>query len=114
MRKISKTLALMGLLAPMGANALGIGDIRLHSALNQSLNAEIPLVISNNEELPEIRINLASQEAFSRAGIERHYALSKLRFKPQQKADGSYVIRVSSVEAIREPFLNFMIEVPSR
>jgi len=110
-RKISKTLALMSLLAPLGANALGIGDIRLHSALNQSLNAEIPLVTSGGEELADVRVSLAPAEAFARAGIERHYSLSKLRFSPQQKADGSYVIKVSSVESIREPFLNFMIEV---
>lgn len=111
MRKISKTLALMSLLAPLGANALGIGDIKLHSALNQSLNAEIPLVTSGSDELAELRVTLASPEAFSRAGIERHYSLSKLRFTPQQKADGSYIIKVSSSESIREPFLNFMIEV---
>jgi len=110
-RKISKTLALMSLLAPLGANALGIGDIRLHSALNQSLNAEIPLETSGDDELSSIRVTLASPEAFSRAGIERHYSLSKLRFTPQQRADGSYVIKVSSLESIREPFLNFMIEV---
>ena len=111
MRKISRTLALMGLLAPLGANALGIGDIRLHSALNQSLNAEIPLVTSGGDDVSEMKVTLASQEAFARAGIERHYSLSRLRFKPQQKEDGSYVIKVTSSETIREPFLNFMIEV---
>jgi len=110
-RKIPKTLALMSLLAPLGANALGIGDIRLHSALNQSLNAEIPLVTSGGEELSDVRVSLAPPEAFARAGIERHYSLSRLRFSPQQKADGSYVIKVSSQGSIREPFLNFMIEV---
>lgn len=111
MRKISETLALMSLLAPLGANALGIGDIRLHSALNQSLDAEIPLVTSGGDDLTELHVTLASQEAFSRAGIERNYALTKLRFVPQQKSDGHYVIKVSSPQAIDEPFLNFMIEV---
>jgi len=110
-RKISKTLALMGLLAPLGANALGIGDIRLHSALNQTLNAEIPLVTSANDDVSGMKVTLASPEAFARAGIERHYSLFKLRFTPQQSADGSYVIKVTSSESIREPFLNFMIEV---
>jgi len=101
----------MGLLAPLSANALGIGDIRLHSALNQSLNAEIPIVTSGGEDISEMKVSLASQEAFERAGIEKHYSLSKLRFKPLQKEDGSYVILVTSSDSIREPFLNFMIEV---
>lgn len=111
MRKISTTMAVMGLLVPMGANALGVGDIKLHSALNQLLNAEIPLVTSGSESISEVRVNLASPEAFSRAGIDRHYALSKLRFSPTQKPDGSYVIKVTSQDVIREPFLNFLLEV---
>jgi pilus assembly protein FimV len=110
-RKISKTMAVMGLLTPFGASALGIGDIRLHSALNQLLNAEIPLVTSGSESVSDVRVSLASPDAFSRAGIERHYVLSKLRFSPVQKPDGSYVIKVSSQDVIREPFLNFLVEV---
>lgn len=111
MRKISKTMAVMGLLAPMGANALGIGDIKLHSALNQLLNAEIPLVVSGAESISEVRVTLAPPDAFSRAGIERQHALTKLRFSPIQKPDGSYVIKISSQDVIREPFLNFLVEV---
>ncbi|MDD5034932.1 MAG: hypothetical protein PHE55_09255, partial [Methylococcaceae bacterium] len=111
MRKISKTLTMMSLLAPLGANALGIGDIRLHSALNQSFSAEIPLVTSGGEEIGDIHVALGSSEAFSRAGIERHYALTKLRFVPVQKADGNYVIKVTSPEAIRDTFLNFLVEI---
>lgn len=111
MRKFSKTMAVMGLLTPLGASALGIGDIKLHSALNQLLNAEIPLVTSGSESLSDVRVTLAPPDAFARAGIERHYALSKLRFTPVQKPDGSYVIKVSSQDVIREPFLNFLVEV---
>lgn len=111
MRKISTSLAMLGLLAPLGANALGIGDIRLHSALNQSLDAEIPLVISGAETLSDIRVALASPEAFAKAGVERHFSLTKLVFVPIQKPNGSYVIKVSSRETLREPFLNFLVEV---
>jgi len=110
-RKISVTLAVMSVLAPLGASALGIGDIRLRSSLNQTLNAEIPLVTSGSETLDDVKVSLASPEAFSKAGIERNYALTKLRFKPVQKRDGSYAIRVSSQDVIREPFLNFLLEV---
>lgn len=111
MRKISVTLAVMSVLAPLGVSALGIGDIRLRSSLNQTLNAEIPLVTSGSETLDDVKVSLASPEAFSKAGIERSYALTKLRFKPVQKRDGSYAIRVSSQDVIREPFLNFLLEV---
>ncbi len=111
MRRFSKTVTLMGLFAPLGANALGVGDVKMHSALNQALDAEIPLVISGSEALSDIHVQLAPPEAFSRAGLERHYSLTKLRFNPAQKPDGSLVIQVSSSEVIREPFLNFLVEV---
>lgn len=110
MRNFSKTLTLMGLLAPVGANALGVGEIKLHSALNQVLEAEIPLITSGSESSSEIRVSLASPAAFVKAGIERPYYLSRLRFTPVVK-NGGVVIKISSKEVIREPFLNFLIEV---
>lgn len=111
MRKISKTLAVIGLLTPAGVNALGIGDIKLQSALNQSLRAEIPLVTSGSESLDDIKIGIASNEAFAKAGVERNQMLSRLRFTAVKRPDGGHVIQVSSQEPIREPFLNFLIEV---
>lgn len=111
MRKLSRTLAMMSLLAPMGASALGIGDIKLRSALNQSLDAEIPLVLSGGDSLADVKIALASPEAFVKAGLERHFFLTKLRFAAVQKPDGNYAIEVSSNDVIREPFVSFLMEV---
>ncbi|MGH8550745.1 MAG: FimV/HubP family polar landmark protein [Methylococcales bacterium] len=110
MRNFSKTLTLMGLLAPVGANALGVGEIKLHSALNQVLEAEIPLITSSAESSSDIRVSLASPTAFVNAGIERPYYLSRLRFTPVVK-NGRIVVKISSKDVIREPFLNFLIEV---
>ena len=111
MRKISKSLILIGLFAPWGVHALGIGDIVLHSALNETLNAEIPLITSDAEDLSNIRVTLATTEAFARAHIERNYLLTRLRFNPKKKPDGSLVINVTSDVVIREPFLDFMVEI---
>lgn len=111
MHKVTKTVAILGLLAPLGANALGVGDIRLHSALNQSLDAEIPLVLSGADSLSDIKVSIASPEAYAKAGLERHYFLTKLQFTPVQTGNGSYVIKVSSRDVMREPFLNFLVEV---
>ncbi|CAI8777034.1 pilus assembly protein FimV [Methylocaldum szegediense] len=111
MRKLSTTLAMMSLLAPMGTSALGIGDIRLRSTLNQTLSAEIPLVLSGDDSLADVKVTLASPEAFAKAGLERHYFLTKLRFNAVQKPDGSYAIEVSSNDVMREPFVSFLVEV---
>lgn len=113
MSEFSKPLAIIGILAPLGAGAMGIGDIRSHSALNQTLDAEIPLVLSGADKLDMLKIRLASPEAFDKAGVERLYALTQLRFRPVAKPDGRFVIQVSSKEVIQEPFLDFLVEVES-
>ena len=101
----------MSLFAPWGAHALGIGEIIVHSALDESLNAEIPLVTSNDEDVSDIRVTLASPEAFARAHIERSYSLTKLSFTTRKKPDGRLSIFVTSKNAIREPIMDFIVEV---
>ncbi len=110
-RKLSLAVAVATALSPMGAFALGLGDIHSHSALNQKFNAEIDLLSVDQEEIQDIRVNLASEEAFSRAGIERLFLLTNLKFSPMYSASGKPVISVSSSDPIREPFLNFLLEV---
>jgi pilus assembly protein FimV len=110
-KKLPKTLAAATFLAPMGVAALGVGDIELHSALNQPLNAKIELVASRSEASSDIRVSLASPEAFRRAGVERYFYLSNIRFKPVVAPDGSLSVKVTSHDIIREPFLNFLVEV---
>lgn len=113
MSELSKTIALIGLLAPFGAGALGIGDIRSHSSLNQPLSAEIPLVLSGGDNLSNIQVRLASPEAFEKAGVERLHALTQLQFKPIAKPDGRHTIQVSSRNVIQDTFLDFLVEVES-
>ncbi|QXP87319.1 FimV/HubP family polar landmark protein [Methylococcus capsulatus] len=105
-----RSLTLIGILVSPGSHALGVGELRLQSALNQTLKAEVPLVVSD-EKLEDIKVMLASPEAFAQAGIERQQFLSSLRFQAERRADGSGVIRISSREPIREPFLSFLMEV---
>ena len=93
------------------ANALGLGDIEMHSALNQPLDAEIPLTAVSPGETDDMLVTLASQEAFQRAGIDRPFSLTQLKFLVETKADGSAVVKVASKKPIVEPFLNFLIEV---
>jgi len=110
-RKFAKTLAVVSVMTPAGVNALGVGEIKLHSALNQKLYAEIPLLVSPGEDVSQIRVSLAPPKAFSKAGLTRPYYLSNLRFKPVKKPDGTVVVQVTSSEVIREPFLDFLLEV---
>ena len=110
-RKISPWIALLMLIVSDSSMALGLGDIKLNSSLNQPFNAEIRLLSADSLPKSQIVINLASQEEFRRAGVEHYFFLRSLKFVPVVKADGSVFIKVTSKEAIKEPFLDFLVEV---
>lgn len=110
-RKLSLAVALVLGISPFSTFAVGLGNIHLNSALNQYFDAEIDLLSVDQDEIADIKVTLASPEAFRRSGLERPFILSKLRFKAEETADGKTVIRVSSRDPIREPFLNFLVEV---
>ncbi|MEW8017175.1 MAG: FimV/HubP family polar landmark protein [Candidatus Thiodiazotropha endolucinida] len=110
-RKLSLAVAVATALSPVGALALGLGEIHPQSALNQAFKADIDLLSVSQEELQDVRVSLASREAFEKAGMERPYLLTGLKFAPMLTPAGKPVITISSSDAIREPFLNFLIEV---
>ncbi len=64
------------------ASALGVGDITLHSALNQPLDADIELLDVGDLGADEIEVRLAGADVFAAAGVERLQFLNELRFSP--------------------------------
>ncbi|MCF7987256.1 MAG: fimbrial protein FimV [Methylovulum sp.] len=110
MRNLTKTLAVVSLLIPASGYPLGIGELKLHSALNQKLDAEVSLILSSDERLSEVKVNLAPPEKFDEAGVPWTYFLSKVKFEPKL-ANGSNIIKITSVEALKEPFLDILLEV---
>ena len=109
-RLLTKTLAVLSLLASTNGNALGIGEIKLHSALNQNLNAEISLTLSG-ESASDIKVSLAAPEKFDQAGVSWTSFLSKIKFQTITHSNGSATIKLTSTEALKEPFLDFLLEV---
>lgn len=95
---------------PLVASALGLGGIRVESALNEPLNAQIELRSASPAEVRDLAVRLADHEAFSRAGIDRSSVLMLLEFEVQEQGKGRYVVNVRSKEPIREPFLNFLLD----
>lgn len=110
-RKLTQLIAGIGVCIPASAFALGLGQIEVRSALNQPLDAEIPLLSVNAEELPGLRARLASSQLFGQYGIERLPLLLTLDFSVKTDAAGRHVIQVSSKQPIREPLINFLVQV---
>lgn len=95
---------------PALASALGLGEITLHSALNQPLRADIALVDAAGLGEGDLSASLASPDDFSRAGVERVFFLNSLRFTPVLRGGRSF-IRVTSSKPVEEPFLNFLVQL---
>jgi FimV-like protein len=92
------------------APALGLGDITLHSALNQPLRADIALVDVGGLEEDELSVSLATAEEFTRSGVDRVFFLNDLKFTPILRGNRS-LIRVTSNKPVNEPFLNFLVQL---
>lgn len=110
-RRLNRLWLLPALLLASQSWALGLGDIRLNSALNEPLRAEIELLAATPEELNNLTIQLASQETFERYDLDRPLFLSRMQFRliKSGSADG-YIVRVTSQEPITEPFVTFLVE----
>ena len=105
-RLFANALMLVGLTTSSQIMALGLGELTLKSALNQPLVAEIDLVDTAGLSAEEMRPSLATQAAFERAGVDRSYFLTKIRFTTQ----GNKIV-LTTREAVTEPFLNFLVEI---
>ncbi|MCW9031631.1 MAG: hypothetical protein OQK58_09110, partial [Gammaproteobacteria bacterium] len=112
LRKLAVFIVSAGLtMSPLSVQALGFGGIKLNSSLNEKLNAEVALLSASANDIQSLKVSLASEEAFLRSGIDRTALLNKLRFKVKQNSSGDYYIHVTTTETVREPFMNFLLEL---
>src|SRR6218665_3622694 len=100
-------------LLPNAALALSVGEATVLSNLSQPLRAQIELQGVRDLGPEELKVRLASPEAFKKAGIERDSAVLALKFDTQLNAKGQSLIRITSSKPISEPYLNFLVEVIS-
>lgn len=103
-------LAFGAILIPGHGYGLGLGEIEVRSALNQELKAEIALLSASPEDAESLIVKLASRDEFIRASLDRPYFLNSLKFKTEIR-DGQPVIIVSTPKPVREPYLNFLVEI---
>jgi pilus assembly protein FimV len=109
-RKCASVVFILGLNLPGMAMALGLGELTVQSYLNEPLVAKVDLLETGELDSEQVRIRLASREDFSRAGVERAYFLTSLKFDVQLTEDGSGVLHISSDKPVREPYLDFVVE----
>lgn len=108
-RKLVVVFTSVVLFAAAHAKALGLGEVTVESALNQPLAARIDLLQLGSVRPEQISVQLASESDFARFSIAREAFLNSIRFNVVTAGSSPYV-RLSSQDAVREPYLSFVLE----
>lgn len=111
LRKLAVSLAVAGVIGATNANALGLGEIKINSALNEPLSAEIKLLQVRQLSPLQIQPRMADIDEFALAGLDRSRFLSDVSFQVKVNPDGTGLITLRSKNPVREPFLNFLVEI---
>ena len=80
-RKLASAVLVAAAINAKYAVALGLGEMTMHSALNQPLNAEIKLTNVGDLDETQILVNLAAESAFKNANVDRTYFLTGMKFE---------------------------------
>lgn len=105
-----RLLAAALLAVPLFAHAVGLGRLTVLSALGQPLNAEVQVVALQSGEEDSLRAAMASQAAFSSAGIQFNPALLDVKFAIERR-DGQVMLHLSTPRPVNDPFLDMLIEL---
>ena len=99
-----------GLALSASIHAVGMGGINVASALGQPLKAEIDLMAVSKSEKDSLVARLASTDSYKTAGLDYPYG-NKFKFEIQSRANGEPYIKVSSAQAINDPFVSLLVEL---
>ena len=109
-RRFARLSLLLVLMLTSKVWAVGLGEIKLDSALNEPLRAEIVLLSASPDELGDLSVTLASADTFARYGIDRPFYLLEIEFNVVMDDAGRSVVQIRSRSPVTEPFLTFLVE----
>ncbi|MFO1388971.1 FimV/HubP family polar landmark protein [Cellvibrio sp.] len=92
------------------ASALGLGEVKLKSTLNQPLSAEVQLLDTKGLSPEQIIVGLASSSEFERNGLDFVHFYTEFKFEVALDNPSGPIVRITSRNPVREPYLNFLVE----
>ena len=101
------TLGMLLSAAHPAAYALGISEIKLNSSLNQSLDATVEILSATLEELNSLNVSV-SRLSGEAAGMEQWPGV---KIELVRVDDGKSYLKLTSEDSVREPVLNFLLEL---
>ena len=92
-----------------GGWAIGLGELTLHSYLNEPLRAEVVLLESDAFDDSDVLVGLASEVEFERLGVSRDYFLTRINFQVESDEFGRRVV-LTTEAPLRESYLDLVVE----
>src|SRR5450830_1155926 len=105
------SLAVCFALISWGAEAAGLGKLKVLSGLGEPLNAEIELLAASPDELSSLTAMVAPEEAYKVQGIERPALHSNIKVEIKKTPDGTPYLKLSSNIPVADPYLDMLIQV---
>lgn len=105
------TLAVLLAFAPLAVDAAGLGRLTVTSGLGEPLSAEIELLSTTPDELASLTAGIASPEAYNVQGVERTAIHNAIKVAVSKRTDGSPILKLTTAQAISDPFLDMLIQV---
>jgi pilus assembly protein FimV len=102
--------AVLGLFIATQAHALALGELTLQSGVGEPLRAEIRVLDVSAEDAGTLRAVVATPGTFLAAGADYNPALSTVLITVSTGADGAYLLRLAGTRAIRDEFLDLIVE----
>lgn len=96
---------------PVCLLAIGLGDIRLKSALNQPLDAEVKILDLGDTSLNEVKARLASIENYQRLNVEYAPYLSRLQINAYRDENKKPIIQITTKDPVDEPIMTFVLDL---
>ena len=98
-------------LAAPAAWSLGLGRLQVQSALGEALRAEIDVTSVTPEEAANLRVRIATPEAYRAAGVDYNPVLPGTQAELLRRADGRPYLRLTSDRGVQEPFVDVILEL---
>jgi FimV-like protein len=103
-------VAVLAGIASLNAHAVGMGEIAVRSKLNQPLRAEVPMIQLGADDIDQARVFFRPVDDIA-VGSTNSSIVSKLSGRFIAQGGGQYQLQIRSSENIREPVVNFYVEV---
>src|SRR5581483_4542462 len=106
------SLILAGIITfPVATLGLGLGKLSVQSGLGQPLSAQIELSSAQKDELDSLRARVADPSVYRDNNAQYVGALARASVTVEQGPNNVPYLKVSTPQAINEPYLDLIVEV---